>query len=140
MEKIPKFVFIGIIGVSCFTLMFMYYFGFFPYLESPYNTDNENESKSESDVYNITLIVDYNNGTIKIRKNFSLEKEHTTVFDALEKWCVLKYTEYPNGDFFITSIDGVEGDWQYWVNDDYAGVAANKYFLKDFDEIKWIYG
>lgn len=123
------------IGAMCFGLFFFYYFNF---LYNPLGNDGNGDSDSEPklSVKNISLTIDYRNGEKKNEENFSLSEGKTTVFDALNEWCDIKYKDYVY-DVFITEIDGVSGDWLYWVNDDFAEVGCKNYNLKDGDTILW---
>jgi hypothetical protein len=58
------------------------------------------------------------------------------VLDALKEKCDVKTKEYSYGTLVI-GIDGVEGDWIYYVNGKYAGVGAAAYYLDNGDEIYW---
>lgn len=125
MKKKTKFLLIAIIGVLSFTILLVFNF----YL-----------SKTEptlSDVENISLIVDYNNGTIKGHYNFTLDGGKTTVFDALDKWCKVEYQESSLG-IFVTAIDGIRGSWIYLVNGYSPEFGSKVYALKDGDLVKWL--
>ena len=127
MEKKLKFSIIAIIGISSFTVLLIANFSLYP---------NPNTSSKEI-VNNINLIVDYNNGTIKIHENFTLDNWKTTVFDALDKWCDVIIIDYVWG-IFVSEIDGVSGNWIYMVNNSTPYVAAHNYQLNDGDEVKWL--
>ena len=92
MEQKKKYILIAIIGASLFSLLILFNI-------SLYRPPNNLES-----VENITLIVDYNNGTIKLRENFTLSEGKTTAFDALNKWCDIQYNVFING-IFVEAID-----------------------------------
>ncbi len=84
----------------------------------------------------ITLRIDFGNGT-------------TSTFNGLNGTTVLNVTEsvveveanWAGVLAYVVSIDGVSQDqnhwWQYWVNGDYATVAANWYSLQDGDSVLW---
>jgi hypothetical protein len=86
---------------------------------------------------NITLIVEHWNGDIDIWANFSLFVGEKSVFDALSKWCAVQYVEYGGMGYFITSIDGDDGDWLYSVNGVQPAAAASKVNINNNDKIKW---
>ncbi len=163
MEKITKYIFIAIIGTTCFTGLFMYNFGLIPFLEFSDQSENQSNdqsndqsddqssdqsddqnSETKTEVENVVLIVDFGNGSIKNVADISLDQEHDTVFDALEKYCVVDCDPRYEWGCFITEIDGIRQGggnyWQYWVNDEYANVPANGYHLDDNDVIKWVFG
>ena len=66
-------------------------------------------------VEGLNLFVDYNNGSIKVRENFTLEGGKTTAFDALKNWCTIRYDNYGWG-IIVREIDGIGGNWLYYVN------------------------
>ena len=142
MEKKVKYLIIALIGISSFTLLLLFNFNILPGLDFWQNTENEDTEINPKDtVSNISLTVDYNNGTKKIKKNFTLTDGKITVFDALVKWCEVEYDEYDSSgfynDYFVTSIDGKGEGWTYYVNEEYVGIASNKYDLSNGDTIEW---
>ena len=116
MKKQIKFILIAIIGISCFTILILINFSFY---KTP---------QTQTTVENISLIVDYNNGTIKEHYNFTLDERKTTAFDALDKWCDIEYQEYSLG-IIVRVIDGVSGSWLYMVNNNHPEVSAAIYPL-----------
>ena len=147
MKKIAKYVFIGIIGVSCFSIFFFSYSFLLSFQPLNNNATDGNESSKNFQVEGITLIVDYAGVlNVKIIENFSLTNYETTVFDALLKYCDLGYKEYPGGAVYIEEIDGVRNDvslknhfWLYYVNDDYVGLGASHNKLNNGDLVNWTY-
>ncbi|MFX0142088.1 MAG: DUF4430 domain-containing protein, partial [Candidatus Hodarchaeota archaeon] len=91
------------------------------------------------EVQDVTLIVDYGNGTIENWENFELSDYNTTAFNALEEWCNIEYTDYGDMGIIVESIDGKTGNWLYSVNDVSPGVSAKKYNLKNGDIVKWTF-
>ncbi len=144
MEKITKFVFIGIIGLSCFSALFLYSFGLIPGLETnaliSENDDSSDgavgRSEALSEVHNITLKVEYDPESTGTWENISLYNYKTSVLDALEEKTDVQTKEYGNG-ILVIGIDGVGGDWVYYVNGEYAGIGAADYYLENEDEIYW---
>ncbi|TFF93702.1 MAG: DUF4430 domain-containing protein [Promethearchaeota archaeon] len=126
-KKFNKFAIIGIIFTATFGSLI--YFG------ATYSPPIVNQKLEQ--VQNITLIIDYGNGTINTYDNFELSNYETTAFDALDKWVSIQYTDYGAQGYFIESINGVEGNWLYYINDKYISIAANKYFLESGDIIKF---
>ena len=124
MEQKKKYILIAIIGASLFSLLILVNI-------SLYNPPNNLES-----VEDITLIVDYNNGTIKMRENFTLSEGKTTAFDALNEWCDLQYDDFGWG-IIVRAIDGIGGNWLYFINGDYQGRGSDAYSLKDGDLVEW---
>lgn len=125
MRKKTKFILIAIIGIISFTILITINF-------SLYKTQ-----QTLTKVEDISLIVDYNNGTIKEHYNFTLEGGKTTAFDALDKWCDIEYQEYSWG-IIVRVIDGMGGSWIYLVNGYSPGVGASAYPLNDGDLVEWM--
>ncbi len=144
MEKIAKYILIAIIGSSCFTVLLLYNFGVVPgFDQNLFNNSDNGESdgatgRSEalSEVHNITLTVKYVSEPTETWENFSLSSHKTSVLDALDAKCQVETKDYGNGKM-VVGIDGVNGDWVYFVNGDYAGIGAAAYYLEDGDEIYW---
>ncbi len=124
MKKSVKFFLLALIGFSFFTILLMFNYSLY---ERP---------QTLSIVENISLIVDYNNGTIKEQYNFTLEGGKTTAFDALNRWCDIEYEDFGWG-IIVRIIDGVGGSWIYLVNNYSPGVGAAVYSLNDGDLVKW---
>jgi hypothetical protein len=86
----------------------------------------------------ISLQIDYGNGT-------------TSIYDEVAGSNVLEVTESValvqadwTGDLaFVYSINGVSSKeetglwWQYWVNSEFASVAANLHVVQDNDTVVW---
>ncbi|MFX1574040.1 MAG: DUF4430 domain-containing protein [Promethearchaeota archaeon] len=128
-RKFNKYVLIAIIGIASITSFLIF--------TSSLGVTEVN--KPQKEVKDITLIVDYGNGTIKTQENFQLINYNTTVFDALIKWCKVEYHDYGDMGILIESIDGVSGNWLYSVNDDFPGISSDMYNIKNGDTIKWIF-
>ena len=87
-------------------------------------------------VTDLNLHVDYNNGSIKIRQNFTLSGGKTTAFDALALWCEISYDDYGWG-IIVREIDGIGGNWLYFINDISPSVGSDLYPLENGDSIRW---
>jgi hypothetical protein len=124
MKKKIKILIIAIIGISLFSVLLLINFSLY---ESP---------ESLQSVENISLVVDYNNGTIKNKTNFTLDNGRTTAFDALDKWCDVDYEDFGWG-IIVRVIDGIDGNWIYQVNGYGPGVGASVYPLQDGDIVRW---
>ena len=122
MKQKKKYILIAIIGVTLFSLLILVNFSLKP-------------DKLET-VENITLIVDYNNSTIKTRANFTLSEGKTTAFDALNQWCEIQYAVY-GIRYFVIAIDGIGGNWLYFINGNLAGEGSNVYALNNGDVVEW---
>ncbi len=131
MDKKLKYFIIAITGVTCFSLLLIVNFNLIYIPIAP----------PKESVSGISLIVDYNNGTIRVHKNFTLDNGKTTAFDALDKWCDVKYTDFSWG-IFVEEIDGISGGinggWIYMVNNITPNVGSPNYPLDDKDEVEWL--
>jgi len=124
MRKKIKLVLITLIGISAFAFLIIFNFNL-------YKKPEPLES-----VEDISLFVDYNNGTIKTRTNFTLDNSKTTALDALEKWCIIRYKDFIWG-IIVIEIDGVSGNWIYMINSFSPGVGASVYPLESGDLVTW---
>lgn len=124
MEQKKKYILIAIIGISLFSMLILFNL-------SLYNPPNNLER-----VDNITLIVDYNNGTIKMHENFTLSEGKTTAFDALNEWCDIQYDDFGWG-IIVRAIDGISGNWLYYINGNAPGIGSDAYPLNNGDLVKW---
>lgn len=124
MRKKIKLVLISLIGISAFMSLIIV------------NIILGEKPETLEGVEDISLFVDYNNGTIKTRTNFTLDNGKTTALDALEKWCIIRYEVSVRG-ILVTEIDGVSGDWIYTINNFFAGVGAAAYPLESGDVVTW---
>ncbi|MFX0106527.1 MAG: DUF4430 domain-containing protein [Candidatus Hodarchaeota archaeon] len=127
-KKINKFVLIAILGIASFSSLFIFI--------SNLSVSIFNEPKQE--VYNITLIVDYGNGTIITVEDINLINYKTTAFDALNNSCDVVYNDYGEMGYLVEAVNGTSGNWLFYVNDEYIVAAANFYYLSDGDIVRWI--
>lgn len=86
----------------------------------------------------ITLEIDFGNETIL---RFT-DLNGTNALEITESAVSVEKEWY--GEFvYVTAVAGVPNDavnglyWQYWVNDELAPVAANKYNLEENDVVSW---
>ena len=84
----------------------------------------------------IALTIDFGNGTVANYTGLSATNVYNltiTIFDVDARWA--------GNRVYIDAIDGVFRDethgWQYWVNGNYASVAANLYTLNEGDFVLW---
>lgn len=124
MRKKIKFFLITLIGVSAFTSLIIFNFNLYK------------KPETLESVKDISLFVDYNNGTIKTRTNFTLDNGKTTAFDALDKWCIILYEDFGWG-IIVRAIDGVSGSWIYMINSFSPSVGASVYPLESGDLVTW---
>ncbi|NVM36295.1 MAG: DUF4430 domain-containing protein [Candidatus Lokiarchaeota archaeon] len=130
LKKFNKYILIVILATASFASFFVF--------TSSIEVGEVNEPVRE--IQDITLIVDYGNGTVKTWENIELSDYNTTAFDTLIKWCETEITDYGDMGIIVESVDGIEGNWRYSINDEFPGVSANKYNLKNGDIVKWIFG
>lgn len=129
-RKINKYFLIGIIAAASFASFFVY--------TTSVEIPDVNEPLKE--VHDITLIVDYGNGTIRTHANFTLNEYNTTAFHALVEWCEVQYKGFGEQGILVEEIDGLRGNWRYFINGDYSRVSSDKYNLKNGDIVKWVFG
>ncbi|MFW9999440.1 MAG: DUF4430 domain-containing protein [Candidatus Hodarchaeota archaeon] len=128
--KFNKYIIIGILAIASFAAFFVF--------TSSIEVSEVNEPLKE--VQDITLIVDYGNGTVNTWENIVLTDYNTTAYDALTKCCKVEITDYGDMGIIVESINYRSGNWRYSINDEFPGVSANKYNLKNSDVVKWIFG
>ncbi|TFG13801.1 MAG: DUF4430 domain-containing protein [Promethearchaeota archaeon] len=133
-NKRLKYLLTGIIGAICFSSLLVYNYWLTTGVAS---IDETSEDTPLEVVEDITLIVDFGDGNIKEWDDFTLREGKTSVLDALDKYCDIKYDDYGWG-ILVTEIDGVEGDWIYEVNGEQPGHGADRHYLRDGDTIEWI--
>jgi hypothetical protein len=129
-KKLNKYLLISVLAIASFTSFFVF--------TSSIEVGEVNTPLRE--VNDITLIVDYGNGTIVTWANFTLSDYHTTAFDALSEWCEVEITDYGERGIIVESINDLKKNWLYSVNDESPGVSAKKYNLRDGDIVEWIGG
>ncbi|MBY8988373.1 MAG: hypothetical protein KGD61_07955 [Candidatus Lokiarchaeota archaeon] len=124
MRKKVKFILIALVGISAFISLIIF------------NSLLYKKPETLESVEDISLFVDYNNGTIKTRTNFTLDNGKTTALDALAKWCIIKYVVSPRG-ILVTEIDGLGGGWIYMVGGFSPNSGAAVYPLESGDLVTW---
>ncbi|MHA1776213.1 MAG: DUF4430 domain-containing protein [Promethearchaeota archaeon] len=93
---------------------------------------------------NISLSVDFGNGTVDYHQNITICKNASSVFDLLQLFYEIGYESYSYG-LIITSINNVENNivsnyfWFFWVNEEYSNIGASNYQLNDSDRVYWAY-
>ena len=132
--KMLKYLLTGIFGAICFSSLLIYNYWL---STGTVSIDEKSDETPLEVVEDITLIVDFGDGNVKSWKDFTLTEGKTSVLDALDKYCDIKYEDYGWG-ILVTEIDGVEGDWIYEVNGEQPGHGADRHYLRDGDEIEWI--
>ena len=121
---------IALILSVCITLAGL----FFSYTYYVQHVLQNPESESmKTVIYNITVVIDYGNGTVEKHLIPKMVHPNITVFHALLAVANVSYRYY--GDLvFVEEINGVYNNennngryWQYWVNGEYGEVACLLY-------------
>ncbi|MHA1339316.1 MAG: DUF4430 domain-containing protein [Promethearchaeota archaeon] len=88
---------------------------------------------------NLTLRVDFKNGTILEFTNVSLENHYTSVFDLLNKCCDIKYQIYCWNPvaIYVTYINNVGVGWTYKLNGVIVNLAANYVAVQNNSIVLW---
>lgn len=88
---------------------------------------------------NLTLIVNYKNGTIDEFKEIDLNNHYTTVFDLVNTCCDIEYNIYcwAVPTIFITHINAIGVGWIYKVNDYMTPAGCNTVSPVDDSIIYW---
>ncbi|NVM17930.1 MAG: DUF4430 domain-containing protein [Candidatus Lokiarchaeota archaeon] len=129
-KKFNKYILISVLAIASFTSFFVF----------TSNIEVGEVNTPLREVNDITLIVDYGNGTIVTWANFTLSDYNTTAFDALSEWCEVEITDYGGRGIIVESINDLKKNWLYSVNDESPGVSAKKYNLRDGDIVEWTGG
>lgn len=104
----------------------------------PTNTHAENASDVVLAADDISLTIDFGNGTTLQFSNLNgstVLDVTSSIFDITVEWY---------GPFaYVRGIEGLVGageyGWQYWVNDVFASGAVNLYTLDEGDHVLWRY-
>ncbi len=134
MKKHLKIILIAAVGISSFTGLMVFSFFYLPLLNQGGLITGRSSRLPE--VYNISLTIEYVTQPIESWENFSLFGYNTAVLDALEEKCTVQLSLFGSGALVI-GINGVNGDWVYYVNGLFAGVGAADYYLNHGDSIYW---
>ena len=108
--KSKKYILITMIGITSFTGLL-----FFNNNMNAFISGDQGNSLKER-VVDITLIVNYDNGTILTKENFTLDNYKITVYDALNKWCDVELESTALG-YIVKAIDGIYLSWVYDMTD-----------------------
>ncbi len=88
----------------------------------------------------VVLTIDYGNGTVETLTNLTGPSVLNITMDIARV-----DVDWYGNLAFVTAINDVYNNatsnrwWQYWVNGEYANVAANQYQLSDGDKVEWRY-
>jgi len=137
MEKRNKYILLVFLGVSCFSLLFIFNSLLLNNPQSPIIQNEEERAVKQYSVDNITLIIDYSGvQTNEKFENVSLTNYQTTVYHLLLNCCEITIQNY-GLLIYVTEINSVT-NWIYTVNNEpLSNIAANYYNLLDNDTVKW---
>ena len=140
MNKKNKFIVIGLIGIFCFTLFFVFSFILFPNSQTSINENNVDGRVKQLQVSNITVVIDYSGvKDNEIFRNISLINYETSVYHAILNCCEISVQNYGWGKF-VKEINGVGVGWTYTVNNEPPPSMPSDYFyLRDNDTVRWTY-
>ena len=138
MEKRIKYILLVLIGISCFSLLFLFNTILLQNPESPINQKNGERDVKQYSVENITLIIDYSGiKTNEKFENINLTNYETTAYHLLLNCCEIVIIDYDWG-VYINEINGVGVGWIYTINNDVPPSMPSNYFnLLDNDTVKW---
>ena len=138
MEKRIKYILLVLIGISCFSLLFLFNTILLQNPESPINQNNGERDVKQYCVENITLIIDYSGiKTNEKFENINLTNYETTAYHLLLNCCEIVIIDYDWG-VYINEINGVGVGWIYTINNDVPPSMPSNYFnLLDNDTVKW---
>jgi len=137
MEKRNKYILLVFLGVSCFSLLFIFNSLLLNNPQSPIIQNEEERAVKQYSVDNITLIIDYSGvQTNEKFENVSLTNYQTTVYHLLLNCCEIIIKNY-GLQIYIKEINSVTS-WIYTVNNEPpSNIAANYYNLLNNDTVKW---
>ena len=138
MEKRNKYILLVFLGVSCFSLLFIFSSLLLNNPQSPIIQNEEERAVKQYSVDNITLIIDYSGvQTNEKFENVSLTNYQTTVYHLLLNCCEISTLNY-GGYIYINEINSVGTGWIYTVNNEAPPMMpADYYNLLDNDTVKW---
>jgi len=89
-------------------------------------------------VSNITVTVNYKNGTIQTKGNISSYTSNATVFDIMNNNFQLAYQSYPAG-IIITGINGANYSWTFKVNGIIPSTTCDHVVVENDSRLEWDY-
>ena len=111
-----------------------------PYLFDGDGTGNGNGAAPKT-ITNVTLILDYENGTVDILEDISITGMDPSIYDLLVQNCSsVEHDDY-GWDVLVTGLNGRNAgggkSWFVFVNREYASVGSKQYSLENDDIIEW---
>ena len=128
----------GIVGISCFSLLFFFNSTLLQDPNSPFIQNEEERAVKQYSVENISLFIDYSGvKTNEIFENINLTNYQTTVYHLLLNCCDVSIQNY-GGLIYVNGINGVGPGWTYIVNNGAPpSIPSDYYNLLDNDTVKW---
>ena len=138
MEKRIKYILLIFIGITCFSLLFLFNTILLQNPEPPINQNNGERDVKQYSVENITLIIDYSGiKTNEKFENINLTNYETTAYHILLDCCEIVIIDYGWG-VYIKEINSVGVGWIYTINNGVPPSMPCNYFnLLDNDTVKW---
>ncbi len=138
MKRKNKVISLGLLGITCFTSLFVFSIIFLPSLQASINSSNDDGRTLQEEVSNITIIIDYSGvKDNEIYSNITLTNYNTTVYDAILKCSEIKVQDY-GWAIYVKEINGIGTGWTYTVNEDpLPNVPVDYFYLMDNDTVKW---
>ena len=140
MKKRNKYILLALLGISCFSLLFVFNSILRHNPQSPFIQNEGERAVRQYSVDNITLFIDYSGvKTNEKFENVSLTNNQTTVYHLLLNCCEITIKNY-GVYIYVDGINGVGTGWIYTVNDGVPPmVPVNYYNLLDNDSVTWKY-
>lgn len=140
MKRKNKVISLGLLGITCFTSLFVFSIIFLPSLQASINSSNDDGRTLQEEVSNITIIIDYSGvKDNEIYWNITLTNYNTTVYHAILKCSEVKVQDY-GWAIYVKEINGIGTGWTYTVNEDpLPNVPVDYFYLMDNDTVKWTY-
>ncbi|NHJ22306.1 MAG: DUF4430 domain-containing protein [Candidatus Lokiarchaeota archaeon] len=138
MNRKKKYILLGVIGVSCFSLLLIVNSILLQDLIPPFIQNDGDRATKQFSVENITLFIDYSGvKTNEEFENINLTNYQTTVYDLLLNCCEISIQVF-GGYIYVNGINGVGTGWIYTVNDGAPPNMPSDYFnLLNNDVVKW---
>ncbi|MFX1375057.1 MAG: hypothetical protein ACFFA0_04535 [Promethearchaeota archaeon] len=139
MKKNIKYILISVIGISSFTMFFLFSFLIVPNLQSTI-AQNSTDREKQFQVENISVYIDYSGvKENEMFQNLNLTNYQTTAYHAVLNCCDIKIKDYGWG-IFVEEINDVGIGWIYWINNDIPpSIPSNYFYLMDNDTVNWKY-
>lgn len=138
MDKTKKYILLGIVGVSCFSLLIIVNSTLFLDQNSPFIPNEGQRAVKQYSVENITLFIDFSGVQAnELFENISLTNFQTTVYHILLNCCEVSVQNF-GGYIYVNGINGVGTGWIYTINNgNPPSIPSDYYNLLDNDTVRW---